>query len=335
MAFPRATTNWSSCRWAASGEIGMNFNAYGFGPPDDRAMDHRRLRRAVRPRSRHARRRRHHAGHPLSWRSSARTCWASCSPMRMRIISAPSRHLWPQLRCPIYATPFTARLIEGKLEEAGLQRPGAREARAAGRQAQARPVRDRFHFHHPFDPGAQRARDPHAAGRCRPYRRLEDRSRSAAGRGDRHRRAHASSATRACWRLVCDSTNALVQGIPARKREVRDSLTELIGTLKGRVAVTAFASNVARLDTIAQAARDAWPPGRAGRPLDAQDRRRGARHRLSQGFPARARRGRGRASCRRNGALSLHRQPGRAARRAGPHRRRTIIPMSIWARAMR
>ncbi len=29
-------------------------------------------------------------------------------------------HLWPMLRCPVYATPFTAKLIEGKLEEAGL-----------------------------------------------------------------------------------------------------------------------------------------------------------------------------------------------------------------------
>ncbi|MEJ0044501.1 MAG: ribonuclease J [Rhizomicrobium sp.] len=29
-------------------------------------------------------------------------------------------HLWPMLRCPVYATPFTAVLIEGKLEEAGL-----------------------------------------------------------------------------------------------------------------------------------------------------------------------------------------------------------------------
>ena len=30
-------------------------------------------------------------------------------------------HLWPRLRCPVYATPFTARLLENKLEEAGLQ----------------------------------------------------------------------------------------------------------------------------------------------------------------------------------------------------------------------
>src|SRR6201999_4608603 len=33
-------------------------------------------------------------------------------------------HLWPQLRCPLYATPFTARLIEDKLNEAGInERP--------------------------------------------------------------------------------------------------------------------------------------------------------------------------------------------------------------------
>ena len=49
--------------------------------------------------------------------------------------------------------------------------------------------------------------------------------------------------------LVCDSTNALVPGSSGSEAKVRESLTELIGTLKGRVAVTGFASNVARLDT--------------------------------------------------------------------------------------
>src|SRR3981189_2225906 len=29
-------------------------------------------------------------------------------------------HLWPRLQCPLYATPFTARLLHDKLEEAGL-----------------------------------------------------------------------------------------------------------------------------------------------------------------------------------------------------------------------
>src|SRR6185437_8572275 len=55
--------------------------------------------------------------------------------------------------------------------------------------------------------------------------------------------------------LVCDSTNALNPGRSGSEAKVRDSLIDLIGTLKGRVAVTAFASNVARLDSIAQAAK--------------------------------------------------------------------------------
>ena len=55
--------------------------------------------------------------------------------------------------------------------------------------------------------------------------------------------------------LVCDSTNALVPGTSGSEAEVRENLIPLVGTLKGRVAVTGFASNVARLDTVARAAK--------------------------------------------------------------------------------
>ena len=54
---------------------------------------------------------------------------------------------------------------------------------------------------------------------------------------------------------MCDSTNALVAGESGSEATARDALTNLIGTLKGRVAVTSFASNVARLDSIAKAAK--------------------------------------------------------------------------------
>src|SRR5208282_5893896 len=55
--------------------------------------------------------------------------------------------------------------------------------------------------------------------------------------------------------LVCDSTNALVPGESGSEARVEKSLADLIGTLKGRVAVTAFASNAARLGSVARAAR--------------------------------------------------------------------------------
>jgi ribonuclease J len=55
--------------------------------------------------------------------------------------------------------------------------------------------------------------------------------------------------------IVCDSTNALKDGHSGSEGELRQSLTELIGQYDGRVAVACFASNVARLSTIAEAAR--------------------------------------------------------------------------------
>ena len=129
--------------------------------------------------------------------------------------------------------------------------------------------------------------------------------------------------------LVCDSTNALVPGHSGSEAKVRESLTALIGTLKGRVAVTAFASNVARLDSIAHAAEGPWPQARAGRPLHAQDRGGGARHRLSRRiFPPTLDETEAAELPRAQGALSVS-PAARASRaprwRASPT---AIIPMS-------
>ena len=58
--------------------------------------------------------------------------------------------------------------------------------------------------------------------------------------------------------IVCDSTNAMVEGHSGSEAEVRTSMSALIRSMRtGRVAVTCFASNVARVETIALAARDA------------------------------------------------------------------------------
>src|SRR5205085_12586304 len=56
--------------------------------------------------------------------------------------------------------------------------------------------------------------------------------------------------------IACDSTNALKPGSSGSEGELRQSLTDLIGRYDGRVAVACFASNVARLQTIAQVARE-------------------------------------------------------------------------------
>jgi ribonuclease J len=53
--------------------------------------------------------------------------------------------------------------------------------------------------------------------------------------------------------LVCDSTNVLREGESPSERDVAKTLAWLIAKAKGRVVVTTFASNVARLRTAAEA----------------------------------------------------------------------------------
>lgn len=57
--------------------------------------------------------------------------------------------------------------------------------------------------------------------------------------------------------LVCDSTNAMREGVSPTEHDVFNSLTEIISNEKGRVAVTTFSSNVGRILSITRAAKEA------------------------------------------------------------------------------
>jgi len=57
--------------------------------------------------------------------------------------------------------------------------------------------------------------------------------------------------------LVCDSTNAQREGDSPSEMEVSESLTEIIRNAKGRVAITTFSSNVGRIKSVALAAEHA------------------------------------------------------------------------------
>jgi ribonuclease J len=53
--------------------------------------------------------------------------------------------------------------------------------------------------------------------------------------------------------MVGDSTNAMIEGRTGSEAEVREELIKQIGAAEGRVAVTCFASNVARVNTLVHA----------------------------------------------------------------------------------
>ncbi|WP_223478570.1 ribonuclease J [Oricola indica] len=56
--------------------------------------------------------------------------------------------------------------------------------------------------------------------------------------------------------LICDSTNAMREGVSPSEKEVSEGLRKVIEAAEGRVAVTTFSSNVGRIRSIAEAARD-------------------------------------------------------------------------------
>ena len=163
-------------------------------------------------------------------------------------------HLWPSLKCPVYATPFTARLIMGKLDEAGLtSKLKVKEVPVGGKLTLGPFSLDFISITHSIlEPNLLAIRTPlgvvaHTGDwKIDPDPMLGEATDTAAleALGDEGVLA-----------LVCDSTNALVPGSSGSEAKVRENLTALIGTLKGRVAVTGFASNVARLDTVARAAK--------------------------------------------------------------------------------
>jgi ribonuclease J len=54
--------------------------------------------------------------------------------------------------------------------------------------------------------------------------------------------------------IVCDSTNATIDGKTGSEADVRESLTEIVAGCRQRVAVACFASNIARITTLFHAA---------------------------------------------------------------------------------
>jgi len=236
-----------------SGEIGMNFNAYGFGVPDDRQwiiVDCGVL----------FGREGHTPGVDLIMPDVR-----FLAEQRENILGIIATHahedhigaiapLWPSLRCPIYATPFTARLITGKLDEAGLaSKVKVKEVPVGGSLTLGPFTLDFISITHSIlEPNLLAIRTPlgvvaHTGDwKIDPDPVLGEVTDTAALEklGDEGVLA-----------LVCDSTNALVPGTSGSEASVRDVLIDLVGTLKGRVAVTGFASNVARLDTVARAAK--------------------------------------------------------------------------------
>ena len=183
--------------------------------------------------------------------------------------------LWPQLRCPVYATPFAAAVLRRKLGETQLQGQVKLHVIAPGGEIELPPFSLRFIRVSHSIPEAQAliVRTPHGTILHTGDFKMDPKPLVGPVTDEAALERLGAEGVLA---MVCDSTNAMVEGHSGSEAEVRQSLSALIRALSGRVAVTCFASNVARIETIAHAARGAGRSvalvGRSLRNLDAAAR---------------------------------------------------------------
>lgn len=161
--------------------------------------------------------------------------------------------LWPRLGCPVYTTPFTHALAEARrLNEPGAPKIPFHVVPSGGR-AQIGP------FDVEFVPVAHSIPDSHAIALRTPLGLIVhtgdwkiDPTPVVGNVTDPVRfKALGDEGVRA---VVCDSTNAIRDGISPSELDVQAVLGELIAKAPYRVAVTTFASNVARIRSVAEAA---------------------------------------------------------------------------------
>jgi ribonuclease J len=186
--------------------------------------------------------------------------------------------LWPQLRCPIFATPFAAAVLRRKLAEARLVDEARITIIQPGGRFRVGPFDLQFirMAHSIPESQALAIRTPAGLVLHTGDWKLDDEPLIGPRTDEDALRALGDEGVLA---MICDSTNAMVEGHSGSEGEVRRSLTELIGSLRGRIVVTCFASNVARVESIALAARAAGRTvcivGRSLRNLDAAARETG------------------------------------------------------------
>jgi len=235
-----------------SNEIGMNLNAYGFGPAENRqwiVVD---------------------VGVTFGDNSTPGVDVIVPDPTYLEgedilgivLTHAHEDHigalgwLWPRIKAPLYATPFTAFLIREKLRDAGLlDRVTLHEVPLGG-------TIDLGPFHVEMVTITHSIAEPNGLAIKTPLGTVLhtgdwkiDNDPVVGERTDVDTIKRLGD--EGVLAMVCDSTNVFQEGVAGSEGDVKVALAELISGLKGRVAVGCFASNVARMDSVIRAAEAA------------------------------------------------------------------------------
>ncbi len=158
-------------------------------------------------------------------------------------------HVWPKLKCKIYATPFTALLITEKFKEKKIDITAYLKIVELNSTLEIKPFIIEFITltHSILEPNGLRIETPagnvlHTGDwKCDPDPLIGDKINSSRLK---------EIGKKGVLAMICDSTNVFSVGRAGSELDVRKSLIKIVERLKNRIIITSFASNVARMETV-------------------------------------------------------------------------------------
>ncbi len=158
-------------------------------------------------------------------------------------------HIWPDLKCKIYATPFTAILLKEKFNEKKIDITKYLEIVQLNATINLGPFEIDFVTltHSILEPNGLSIKTP--AGLILHTGDWKIDPNPLIG-GNIDEKKLKDIGNNNVIAMICDSTNVFSPGRAGSELEVRESLLKIIEKKKRRVLVTSFASNVARMESI-------------------------------------------------------------------------------------
>ncbi len=158
-------------------------------------------------------------------------------------------HVWPKLKCKIYATPFTSVLITEKFKEKKIDITGYLKIVELNSTINLDPFKIEFVTltHSILEPNGLRIQTPagnilHTGDwKCDPDPLIG---------GNINSERLKEIGNEGVLAMICDSTNVFSAGRAGSELDVRKNLLKVFQRLKKRIIVTSFASNVARMESV-------------------------------------------------------------------------------------
>lgn len=164
-------------------------------------------------------------------------------------------YLWKKLKCPIYTTQFTAEILRRKLVEVGLDKKVPVIIVEGGEEV------DIGQFKVEWVALTHSIPEPYGMVISTPVGKVFHTADWKLDKGPvigqpYDKRHYQALAERNIDAMVCDSTNANIRGWSESEASLYRGLKQHIDNAKGRVVVTCFGSNLARLHTLAKIAKE-------------------------------------------------------------------------------